>query len=491
MRKVFLEELPKIESGANKGKINWSKSIGFKILFIYDDVEGYVRIVDYTNGVILINYKDYEYSFTISCFKKCQFGVMLKKYNSNEFKIDVDSTMNGLTIINKRYKLYERPYKSYNLKQYQYICDKCGFNSSKGHYRNGKYENEFWIGENELFKGNSCSCCHNLIVVPEINSIVANKETHWMIQYFQGGYDEAKMYTKTSSKRLYFKCPDCGRIKNKAVTISNIYSNHSIGCPCGDGYSYLSKYIMSTLKQVNANFETEVRYKWNKYKTLDAKSHQAYIDFVIYYEGREIPLEADGGFHRNNNNMTGQSKEESEYIDKQRDENCLRYLGEKTIRISDDGELKDNILSSELNKIFDLSNINWNKCEEFAINNLCKEICEYWNNKEEWETTTDLVKLFKVSDTCIRDYLKKGTELGWCVYDIDYERKIGYKKSNERKFKPIEIFKDGISLGKFKGADDLCQYMYETHGVNLTKRNVYKVAKGERKHHKNYTFVYI
>lgn len=40
MRKVFLDELPKWDSGKNKGGINWKLSIGKKVKFIYDDIQG-------------------------------------------------------------------------------------------------------------------------------------------------------------------------------------------------------------------------------------------------------------------------------------------------------------------------------------------------------------------------------------------------------------------------------------------------------------------
>ena len=58
MRKVFLDDLPKI------GKyINWKESVGYKVKFIYDYIEGEVEIVDYyinDKGKIylIIKYKD-------------------------------------------------------------------------------------------------------------------------------------------------------------------------------------------------------------------------------------------------------------------------------------------------------------------------------------------------------------------------------------------------------------------------------------------------
>ena len=42
MRKVFLDDLPKIGN-----KINWEKSVGYIVNFIYDNINGTVVISDY------------------------------------------------------------------------------------------------------------------------------------------------------------------------------------------------------------------------------------------------------------------------------------------------------------------------------------------------------------------------------------------------------------------------------------------------------------
>ena len=47
MRKVFLDDLPRWESGINKGKIKWSESVSMSIDFIYEDIEGKFIILEY------------------------------------------------------------------------------------------------------------------------------------------------------------------------------------------------------------------------------------------------------------------------------------------------------------------------------------------------------------------------------------------------------------------------------------------------------------
>lgn len=46
MRKVFLEELPHSQSGKT---IKWRECIGEDVKFEYDDIKGYLKIIDYQN----------------------------------------------------------------------------------------------------------------------------------------------------------------------------------------------------------------------------------------------------------------------------------------------------------------------------------------------------------------------------------------------------------------------------------------------------------
>ena len=69
---------------------------------------------------------------------------------------------------------------------------------------------------NLLSSNQGCACCHSLVVVPGINDIPTTDP--WMISYFQGGYDEAKRYTHGSEQKIHPVCPECGRIKDKAIS---------------------------------------------------------------------------------------------------------------------------------------------------------------------------------------------------------------------------------------------------------------------------------
>ena len=479
----ILTELPTWKDGSCKEKINWKQTIGMQLDLLYKGKVFTVTVVNYNKLILWIDYNGYVYDkgIFIGNFIKGNFGNILK-LNTRKFKVDIGerfkSAKRDLVITDNEYRLNKNSGQNY--KWYKYMCNNCGWT-------------EGWIVENDLKNGKGCACCRGFVVVPNINSI--KTKAPWMTSLGVSDEDSLK-YTPQSSKKIKVKCPDCG--KKKDIIIRDLYINKSIGCTCGDKKSFVSKYICSVLDQLQLDYKTEVKYDWNKYiNPKNNKLTQARIDFVIYYNNREIPLEADGGFHRQDNNMNGITADMQQSIDEQRDKNCLKYLDEETIRISDEGDVRENILNSKLNELFDLSTIDWVKCEKFALKNIVKEVCDYWNTKEEWETTTSIAKVFNLNKTTIIDYLKKGIELGWADYDPNEEliksgKRTGLKYVGScNSPKPVEAFKDGISVGVFESASHLSRISENLLGINLLREGISNVCIGKRKHHKGFTFKYV
>ena len=60
MRKVFLDNLPRwgIGGKAKVGYIDWSKSKGYKVSGIYDNINFEMEIIDYKEGYLYIKYLD-------------------------------------------------------------------------------------------------------------------------------------------------------------------------------------------------------------------------------------------------------------------------------------------------------------------------------------------------------------------------------------------------------------------------------------------------
>ena len=221
MRKVFLDNLPTYEYNGRTNIYDWGKSIGYSIKFIYDDVEGEVKITDYDNlnKKLTIEYLDGDFKIGIKNFKKCKLWAILVN-RTNSFKIELFTNFKDdkrdITITDREYRIVERKDgKGQNRKWYKYTCNKCGWT-------------EGWMEEWNLKAGNGCVCCgiRPQVIVQGINDIPTTAPE--LVKFFQGGYDEAKLYTKGSSQKIKPICPDCGTIKDSYLSInSNLNSIQS------------------------------------------------------------------------------------------------------------------------------------------------------------------------------------------------------------------------------------------------------------------------
>lgn len=481
MREVITSNLPKYRGN----NIDWKNSIGQRVKFIYDGIEGTIVIVDYDSKTrkLWIEYLDKPpFEILTGNFQNCGIGKLLDKITI-DFKVEIGTEFKDdnrdLIITDREYRISEKTCQ--NKKYYKYKCNKCGWEG----------DDRSWMTEGNLLgKEQGCSCCRGLTVVEHINSIVAKPETQWMIKYFQGGYNEAKLYTKNSGFKVHFKCSDCGRIKDKETRISDLYKRHSISCLCEDGLSFGYKYVYTLLEQLKVEFISNYTYDWCKfYNVYKNKETTGEYDFVI--ESLKIIIEVDGGFHRKDNKMNGQTKEESEYLDKEKNR-LAEQNGYKVIRIiyNDDLEMKNPILGSEMVDCFDLSEIDWIKCEDVALSNLCKIACEYKRNNQ-LISTQAIGKLMNLSRKTITGYLKQGSNLGWCYYNSKDEMRKNNIKNGIIRSKVVKILKDDISLGVFKSTRELSRQSEELFGIKLSNSSISQVCNGKSKQHKGYTFKYI
>ena len=84
MKKVDLTTLPTKEGyGRNKGEkvIDWTKSIGKKVPFIYNSLQGEILIVDKKNTKLIIEYNNNQKIIGISDFKNCKIGRLVEEYD--------------------------------------------------------------------------------------------------------------------------------------------------------------------------------------------------------------------------------------------------------------------------------------------------------------------------------------------------------------------------------------------------------------------------
>lgn len=112
MRKVFLDDLPR-KNRAGKECIDWIKSVGYKVRFIYDDVQGFIKILHYKkeNKKLFIEYNNKKYDINTARFKYCNLEKILNKKTKN-FKVEIGQTFKDdkrdITISDEEYRKTKR-----------------------------------------------------------------------------------------------------------------------------------------------------------------------------------------------------------------------------------------------------------------------------------------------------------------------------------------------------------------------------------------------
>jgi len=462
MKYINLNDLPK-----NKNNINWRNAVGCKCDFVYNEIKGTIEIINFkrldNRTYLTIKYKSKTFDILSDNLCKCQIGGVLNKYNGN-FKLEIGDRLNDekrdILIIDREIRTDKN---GHNWKYYKYKCN--------------KDFHEDWIVENSLLKGIGCSVCTNQKVVKGINDIAATD--HWMIEYLFDKEDACK-YTSKSGKKIKVKCPDCGRTKH--IIISNLQKRHSISCICSDGKSYPEKFIYNILEQLGENFICQYSKSYS-----DWCEDKLYDFYLINYN---IIIETNGWQH--GKDTTWKTKEEQQKIDEFKRGLALSNGINKYIQLdcyrSDKDYIKSSILNSELSKMYDLSNIDWDKADEFATKNLVKEICEYYETHKGEMLLKDMANNFHISYTTFNRYMKQGNKLNWCNYNKKDNYKNTYKIINNPKSKAIKVIETG---DVFESASELERKSEKLYGVKFNHAHISMVCSGKQKKHKGFHFKYV
>lgn len=464
-----------IKEGA---KINWKKSIGKHITGCYKNIDFDFKIVDYDSKhnklTVLLNGEEKElYYSDIKHFKGFDILFGIKSYG---FKYEIgqrivdykdDGTIKrDFTIIDRK---KGKDSTGHSWKYYKVKCNKCGFDGGE-HYYNGEYKKEYWIKEAQINNKNGLGCCSSQFCVKGINDMwTTNPDIAELLSNKEDGYK----YTMGTGTKLYFKCPYCGR--DNLIQPVNVKKFNKVNCTCSDGVSYPEKFMASLLEQLNIEFIKEIKFDWCKFIFKDKETFGRY-DF--YIPSKQLIIEMDGGFHNQNNSLNGKTVQDSKYLDKIKDELAIQH-NLKIIRINCDYPciskrfkfIKENTIK-ELNNIFALSNVDWEKCNEYTYKNLYKEICDYWNNKKDKKSIKIVAKELSLGTTQVSNALKIGNELGWC----EYSKKVNYKNDIYIKVTDLE---DNL-LGVYRGYRDLQDNSLNQFGEYLDHKKLFTILNQQK-----------
>ena len=459
---------------------DWDKSHGVECNFKIDNIEGTLTIVDhykkqYKNSYriyLIVEYDGERYDITYSALLKCNLSNLIYAHRM-PFKYEIGQHISNE---NEDYIILDREYRD--------VTDKKGVTTQRWYYiKCNKCGKESWREEIRINHNFGCGVCKGIETLPGYNDIAT--KASWMIKYFPGGEDEARLYTPNSNKKVIVICPDCGR--RKKIIIGNIYKRHGIQCVCGDKMSYPNKFLFSFFEQLNAKFTPEKTFEWSE--------NRRYDDYVLLPNGETLICENHGGFHyfENNYKTSKISLEEQQEIDKFKQEialkNGITYYVQLDCRYSDKDWIRKSIENSMLADLFDLSKVDFNECNLFATKNLAKTVCDYRHDNPE-VLDIDIAKHFNIGINATRTYLLKGDKLGWCKYNRQDERKRKAKNSIHKRnaSKPLYC----VELDKYYHDAGLFVEVYSNEtGQELQYWAVSEACRGKKKSYNNLHFSYI
>lgn len=254
-----------------------------------------------------------------------------------------------------------------------------------------------------MLDGYNCPVCSHKIIgnPPEYrNSIWASEFKSYFSKYLTE--EQMKMYMPQSSRKINVKCPDCG--KQKVVTPAILFYR-GLCCTCGDGYSYPNKFMYNLLEQLQFQYTHEYAPDWANGKKYD-----------IYIPSLNCIIENHGLQHYKDTGFIKRGLEKEQENDCLKKESALQNGIEHYIIIdcskSDVDYIKNSIMNSELPSIlnFKEDDIDWIKCEEFAISNLVKTVADL---RCKGLTISKISEKTKISTATISIYLRKAKRLNW------------------------------------------------------------------------------
>ncbi len=402
---VNLSSLPVTYRG-----IDWNEAAKRKCIlnFIYGDITGTLKILSYSHSYVDVEYCGKIYNMNIENIRNCALGKMLG-FITSDHKFEVGTHIKDERRDYILTDMFIKHYKNYNRKFYKYRCNICGYVGEvcEGNIINLKY---------------NCACCTGKVVVEGVNDIPTTDP--WMIDYFQGEYDEAKKYTHGSSKKIYPKCPDCNTICSKKVSICSIYYSKNSFCNCGDGRSYPEKFVYNFLIQFISSNDIIAQYN---------HSHADWITnnyrYDYYIKNKNMIIEVHGNQHYSEKTFEycgGKSLNLVQKTDMHKMtlaiDNKISYYIILDCRFSNVEWIKKSIINSKLLEIFNINkkDIDWDYCERNAHSNIVKQVCEYKTNNQD-KNADDICAYFNISKTTLSRYLNIGDGLGWCSKEIFFK----------------------------------------------------------------------
>ena len=417
------------------------------------------------------------------CYQRELFSILKtnNKYSLKDHSVNNDDfwtykvgenikTNTGNIQITKRYYEDGNNIKSYIGKYYYYHCNICHYEST----------DENIISESNLKQGHGCCCCGGKIVTSQSPNALSNAAP-WLIPFLTDREDGNK-YSIGSRIKISTTCINCNFQEDKII--NHMYRNGYHCKCCDDGYSIPEKFMMCLFDQLKIKYISQLSKK--DFKWIGKYRYDFYLldyNCIVETHGEQHYSETFG--------IRGATKslKEIRKTDRLKQELALKNGVEKYI-IIDTRYSKKEWLQSNIEKSlteFDLSQIDYNKCMEFALKTRVKDVCEDYKNSK--LSIKDLTQKYSLHSCTIRTYLKQGTDLNWCNYNMN-EEKLRARKNN-KKCRRIKAYKNEEYLGEFDSIVSFVEYVFRVYNIKLSTGAVSDVCRGNNAHTKSFICAYI
>ena len=267
--------------------------------------------------------------------------------------------------------------------------------------------NIFTRRPNNFMVNPKCPICEGKICVDGYNNLSL---THPEIAKFLADEKDGHKYTFHSggAKKLLWKCQDCGSLKY--ATINYIYKYGFLCNVCSDNISLPNRFISSIISEFTNEFYTEKTFDWSDSKRYD-----------LYVPKNNLIIEMNGMQHYEDCNLlrkTNITLEEEQANDRYKQNlalsNGITHYISIDCRDTSLEYMKNSIVNSELNIIYNFNKLDWNKCYLNANKNIFKSVC--YDYEQLGLKMYQLSKKYKIHTCTVREYLIKGNLIGICNY---------------------------------------------------------------------------
>jgi len=269
----------------------------------------------------------------------------------------------------------------------------------------GKCGHEWYSTVKSRKNGSGCPYCKNRKVLIGYNDINTTNEK--LANKMLNKEDRLK-YTQFSNKRVDWKCAECNNIiKNKRISDVNIYGLYCN--KCSDGISFPEKIMRELLIQLNIEFINEKSFTWSKNKRYD---------FYLPVSNSIIELHGGQHYSKGFETMGGKTLKEEKINDElkfdlAKNNDISNYIVIDCSQ-SEINFIKDSIINSELNKILDISKLDWIDIYNNAEKSISINCLKLWNSG--MDSILEISKVLKIHKEMVRRYLKSWSELGECDF---------------------------------------------------------------------------